>query len=170
MSDKNQNLVKTFSNSSNKFTKESHSLCKSVISSMKHWLQNNLVRNPKKSRILYVQHTTKWIWDRSIYSIIKPTFDIILFQDFWRFTEICKKFAAFARKIVFVIVSEQFCYRNNNKNNFVSKCCKFLANLCKSSEIVEECHVKWWLKYRYHRSVSWRLSCTDNLERHSGKY
>ena len=36
MSDKNQNLVKTFSNLSNKFTKESHSLCKSVISSIKH--------------------------------------------------------------------------------------------------------------------------------------
>ena len=63
-------------------------------------------------------------------------------QHFCIFTQICKKFAAFARKIVFVIVSEQFYYRNNDKNNFVSKCCKFLANLCKSSEILEQCHVK----------------------------
>ena len=101
---------------------------------------------------LGIQPTAKWIWDRSIYSIIKPSFDMALFQYFWRFTQICKKFAAFARKIVFVIVSEQFYYRNNNKNNFVSKCCKFLANLCKSSEILEQCHVKWWLKYRNNRS------------------
>ena len=77
--------------------------------------------------------------DRSIHSIIKPTFDIISFQDFWRFAQICKKFAAFARKIVFVIFSEQFCY--SNKNNFVSKCCKFLANLCKSSEILAQCYI-----------------------------
>ena len=31
-----------------------------------------------------------------------------LFQYFWRFAQICKKFAAFERKIVFFIVSEQF--------------------------------------------------------------
>ena len=80
---------------------------------------------------------------------------------FCRFTQICKKFAAFPFKIVFVIVSEQFYYRNNSKNNFVSKCCKFLGNMCKSSEILEHCHVKWWLKYRINRSVSWRLSCTN---------
>ena len=70
------------------------------------------------------------------------------FKIILRFTQICKKFAAFARKIVFVIVSEQFYYRNNNKNNFVSKFSKFLANLCKSSEILEQCHVNWWLDYR----------------------
>ena len=81
--------------------------------------------------------------------------------DFWRFTQICKKFAAVACKIVFVIVSEQFYYRSNNKNNFARKCCKFLANLCKSSEILEHCHVQWWIKYRNNRSVSWRLSCTS---------
>ena len=66
-------------------------------------------------------------------------------------------------KLFFVIVSEQFYYRNNN--NFVNKCCKFLANLCKSSEILEHCHVKWWLKYQKfqnNRSVSWRLSTTSN--------
>ena len=33
----------------------------------------------------YSLFTGKWIWDRSIYSIIKPSFGIILFQDFWRF-------------------------------------------------------------------------------------
>jgi hypothetical protein len=31
--------------------------------------------------------TAKWIWDRSIYSIIKPSFDMTLFQYFWRFTQ-----------------------------------------------------------------------------------
>ena len=51
-------------------------------------------------------------------------------------------------------------YENQNKNNFVLKCCKFLANLCKSSKILEHYHVKWWLKYRNNRSVSWSLSCT----------
>ena len=70
--------------------------------------------------------TAKWIWDRSIYySIIKPSIDMKLFQYFWRFTQI----------------SEQFYYRNDNKNNFASKCCKFLANLCKVSKIVLQCNV-----------------------------
>ena len=82
-----------------------------------------------------------------------------MFQYFWRFAQICKKFAAFAHKIVFVIVSVVKLFRNNKKNNFASKCCKFLANLCKSSEILEHCHGKWWLKYQNNRSVSWRLSC-----------
>ena len=82
-----------------------------------------------------------------------------LFQYFWRFAQICKKFAAFAHKIVFVIDSVVKLFRNNTENNFALIRCKFLANLCKSSEIVEQCHVKWWLGYRYNRSVSWRLSC-----------
>ena len=53
--------------------------------------------------------TAKWIWDRSTFSILKPSFDIIMFQDFWKVAQICKKFVAFERKIVFVIVSAQFC-------------------------------------------------------------
>ena len=86
---------------------------------------------------------------------------MVLLQYFWRFTQICKKFAASAWKIVFVIFSEQFYYRNNNKNNFASKCCKFLANLRKSLEILEQCHVKWWLDYRiYAGSVPYSFSCT----------
>jgi hypothetical protein len=107
---------------------------------------------PKGKKYYFL--TAKWIWDRSIYSKIKPSIDMTLFQYFWRFTQICKKFAAFAGKIVFVIASEQFYYKNNNKNNFVRKCCNFLANLCKSSEILDHCHVKWWLKYWNSRSVS----------------
>ena len=75
--------------------------------------------------------TAKWIWDRSIYSIIKPSIDMKLFQYFWRFAQICKKFAAFERKMVFLMVSEQFYYRNSNKNHFEFICCKFLANLQK---------------------------------------
>ena len=108
----------------------------------------------------WVGGTDKWIWGRSIYSVIKPSIDMTLFQYFWRFTQICKKFAAFALKIVFVIVSDKFYYRNNNKNNFVSKCCKFLPNLCKSSEILEQCHVNWWLDYRIYGFVSYSFSCT----------
>ena len=38
-------------------------------------------------------------------------------------------------------------FRNKNKNNFAFISYKFLANLCKSSEILEQCHVKLWLKY-----------------------
>ena len=48
----------------------------------------------------YTIITAKWIWDRSIYSVIKPSIDMTLFQYFWKFTQICKKFAAFACKIV----------------------------------------------------------------------
>ena len=45
--------------------------------------------------------------------------------------------------------------RNNNKKDFAFICCKFLANLCKFSEILEQCHIKWWLKYRSNWLVSW---------------
>ena len=38
--------------------------------------------------------------------------------------------------------------RNNNKNNFAFIFCKFLANLFKFSEILEQHYVKWWLNYR----------------------
>ena len=48
-------------------------------------------------------------------------------------------------------------FRNNNDFAFIR--CKFLANLYKSSEIIEQFYVKWWLKYRNNRSVSWRISC-----------
>ena len=54
-------------------------------------------------------HTAYSPWDRSIISILEPSFDMALFQYFWRFAQICKKFSAFAHKIIFVIVSEQFC-------------------------------------------------------------
>ena len=53
--------------------------------------------------------------------------------------------------------------KNNNKNNFALICCKFLANLCKSLKMLEQCHVNWWLNYRNNRSVSWRLSCILNF-------
>ena len=45
------------------------------------------------------------------WSILEPSFDMTLFQYFLRFAHICKKFAAFERTIVFVIVSKQFYYR-----------------------------------------------------------
>ena len=33
----------------------------------------------------------------------------------------------------------------------------------KKPEINKQCHVKWWLKYRNNRLVSWRLSCIIKL-------
>ena len=65
--------------------------------------------------------------------------------------------------LLFLEVARQKLFRNNNKNNFTFICCKFLANLCRFSEILEQCHVKWCLKYRNNRSVSWRLSCTVQI-------
>ena len=82
--------------------------------------------------------TVKWIWDRSIFSIIKPSFDIALFHYFWKFTQICKKFFL----LLFLGVARLKLFRNNNKNNFVFICCKFLANLCKSMS----CQLMAWLK------------------------
>ena len=49
-------------------------------------------------------------------------------------------------------------FRNNNKNNSALNFCKFLANLCKYLEVLEQCHVKWWLNYWNNRAVSSRLS------------
>jgi hypothetical protein len=111
----------------------------------------------KKSKIQLILHETDLL-----FSILKPSFDMALFQYFWRFAQICKKFAAFPRKIIFVIVSVVKLFRNNNKNNFVSKFYKFPANLCKSSEILEQCHVKRWLNYRINGSVSYSFSCNKN--------
>jgi hypothetical protein len=86
---------------------------------------------------------------------------MVMFQYFWRFAQISKKFAAFAHKIVFVIVSVVKLFRNNNKNNFARKCCKFLANLQKSWNnmmsndglIIENMHLPHIhlavIKYRY---------------------
>ena len=49
--------------------------------------------------------------------------------------------------------------KNSNKYYFAFICCKFLANLCKSSEILEQCYVKWWLNCRKYGSVSYSFSC-----------
>jgi hypothetical protein len=86
--------------------------------------------------------TAEWIWDRSIFSIIKPSYC-------FRISENLQHMNATLFLLLFL----------NSKNNFALKSCKCLANLCKSSEILEQCHVKWWLKYRNNKSVSWRLSC-----------
>ena len=49
--------------------------------------------------------------------------------------------------------------RNNKKNNFALICCTFLVNLCKSSEILKQYDVKFWLNYRIYESVSYSYSC-----------
>ena len=48
-------------------------------------------------------------------------------------------------------------------NNFALICCKFLANLCKSSEILKQYDAKWWLNYRKYESVSYSFSCKENF-------
>ena len=106
---------------------------------------------------------------RSIFiqlNLHEPSFDMSLFQYFWRFAQICKKFAAFEHKIVcycfWTILGEQLAklFRNNNKNTFVLICCKFLANLSKSYEILKQYDVKWRFNYRKCGSVWYSFSCT----------
>ena len=81
-----------------------------VVSSTFHgqkiyYILNIVFSIPLKSFKLHnISFTAKRIRDRSIFSIIKPSFDIILFQDLHRCAQICKKFAAYEGKIV----SEQF--------------------------------------------------------------
>ena len=50
-------------------------------------------------------------------------------------------------------------FSNNTKNYFALICCKFLANLYKSSGILKQYDVKWWLNYRKYGSVSYSFSC-----------
>ena len=49
----------------------------------------------------------EWMWDRFIFFIVKPSFEIILFQT--GFMKNCTDLQRYERKIVFLIVSEQFC-------------------------------------------------------------
>ena len=72
----------------------------------------------------------KWMWDRSIFSIIKPSFDIILFQDLWRFAQIwaqncfCYCFWTDLRGVVRLKL-----FRNNKKkNNFALKSVQIFIN------------------------------------------
>ena len=45
---------------------------------------------------------------------------------------------------------------------------EFFANLCKFSEILEQCYVKWWLDYRKYGSVSYSFSCIFKCQRFWG--
>ena len=85
--------------------------------------------------------TAKWISDKSKFFKIKPSFDIILCQDLWRFAQI---FTDMSAKLFFVIVARLELFKNNNN---------ICANLCKSSQLLEQCHVNWWLIYWNNRSV-----------------
>ena len=53
-------------------------------------------------------------------------------------------------------------------NNFAIICCKFLANRCKSSDILKQYDVKRWLNYRKYGSVWYSFSFTY-LNRHTKK-
>ena len=54
------------------------------------------------------EFTAKWIWDSSIFSSIKPKFDMGLFVDFCVFTYFLPVFAWSAHKIVLLWFAEQF--------------------------------------------------------------
>ena len=83
--------------------------------------------------------TSYWFWSNCViqswcngYSLIsmRPIYYFDTWVIIWhgnvpvflKFAQICKKFAAFAHKIVFVIVSVVKLFRNNNKNNFLQIC------------------------------------------------
>ena len=53
--------------------------------------EDKSVQLVRGSLVLNQLLTAEWIWDRSIYSIIKPSIKKTLFQYFWRFAEICKE-------------------------------------------------------------------------------
>ena len=75
------------------------------------------------------------------------------------------RFAAFACKFVCCYC---FCGKIVQKQQQKQFCLHMLQISCKSvksSEILEQCHVKLWLKYRNNRSVSWRLSCITSPPR-----
>ena len=67
----------------------------------------------------------KWMWDRSIFSIIKPSFDIILFQDLWRFE--CKIFSCYCLRTILRVAHVKL-FRNNSKNNFALKSVQIFIN------------------------------------------
>ena len=78
------------------------------------------------------------MWDRTIFSVIKPSYCFMIDEDLHRFTQIWEQnwFCYCFWTILQAVHLKLF--RSNNKNNFT---------------------LKWWLKYRNNRSVSWRLSC-----------
>ena len=66
----------------------------------------------------------------------------------------------FSSNLVWWLFKVRNLFKNNRKNNFELICCKFPVNLCKSSEILKQYDVKWWLNYRIYRFVSYSFSCT----------
>ena len=86
------------------------------------------------------------MWDRTIFSVIKPSYCFMIDEDLHRFTQIWEQnwFCYCFWTILQAVHLKLF--RSNNKNNFT---------------------LKWWLKYRNNRSVSWRLSCNCLMKKKS---
>ena len=63
--------------------------------------------------------------------IVKPSLDLTFFQYFWRFTQICTKFAAFARKIVLLLFLNNFITETTTKTILRANAGNFCANLQK---------------------------------------
>ena len=91
-------------------------------------------------------YTATWMRNRSIFSIIKPTFDIIFFQDLWRFAEIW-------------VQNCFLLFLNNFRHLTITIFCSY-----QPPWLQEQYHVKWRPRYRNIRSVSWKLSCNAKTQ------
>ena len=107
-------------------------------------------------RLIYYFNTWAIIWHGIVPVFLKICTDLQEICSIWAQNCFCYCFWIILQVMLLKLS------RNNNKYNFVLKCCKFLANSCKSSEILEQCHVKWWTKYWNNGSVSW--SCIDQFK------
>ena len=100
-----------------------------------HTMSNVYILWHHFSNIICPDCTAKWIWDRSIFSIIEPSFDIVLFQDLWRFAQICTDMLA---KLFLVLLLNKFRHITITKTILRANLCKSVqicANLCKSVQI-----------------------------------
>jgi hypothetical protein len=109
----------------------------------------------------------EWIWGRSIYSIIKPSFNMTLLQYFWRFTQICKKFEVTFAKLFLLLFLSNFTIETITKTILRANAANFLQ-ICANVQ-------KYWnnamsndgSSIENNRSVSWRLSCIKFRSKYS---
>ena len=130
--------------------KVSHFHTKTLVSKSMGWINANnlhIFLDAFLVQLLWIQLNE--YRDRSIFSVSKPSFDILLFQDLWRF------------KYLFLQVANLKLFRIQKQKFFEIICIlQITAILCKSSEILKQYGDLWWLIDRNYRAVSWTLSCT----------
>ena len=94
-------------------------------------------------RLLYYFNTWAIIWHGIVPVFLKICTDLQEICSIWVQNCFCYCFWT-------ILLQEQYL----TKTILLANAAIFIANLCKSSEILEHCHVKWWLKYQNNRSVS----------------